>query len=185
MTQNTTTPDPIEREALLPCPFCGSGPAKSIQNASFSGVELIDWHGKYFVNCGTCGTEGAKEKTTDAAVAAWNRRALPAAQDGAEVDQLQAEVERLNVLISALGAASKSDHAKSESYRTGKIKAEAERDAANARAERAEAALSSLLVDWDDCMGADRSTVGSYAARATLALAMKANRAALAQEVPE
>ena len=26
---------------LLPCPFCGSGPTVSIQNASFSGVEAI------------------------------------------------------------------------------------------------------------------------------------------------
>lgn len=61
--------------ALLPCPFCGSGPAVSIQNASFSGVEPLYWHGLHFVNCGTCGVEGAKDKDRAAAIAAWNRRA--------------------------------------------------------------------------------------------------------------
>lgn len=60
---------------LLPCPFCGSGPAVSIQNASFSGVEPLYWHGLHFVNCGTCGVEGAKDKDRAAAIAAWNRRA--------------------------------------------------------------------------------------------------------------
>ena len=57
------------------CPFCGSGPAVSIQNASFSGVELIYWHGFNFVNCGTCGAEGVKHQDAEEAITAWNRRA--------------------------------------------------------------------------------------------------------------
>jgi Lar family restriction alleviation protein len=73
-----------EAPELKPCPFCGSGPATSRQNASFSGVELLNdyshdySHDGYIVNwvhCGTCGAHGSSEMTSTEAVAAWNRRA--------------------------------------------------------------------------------------------------------------
>ena len=64
-----------EEVKLKPCPMCGSGPAVSIQNASFSGVELLYWHGLHFVNCGTCSLEGPKHEAKSDAIAAWNRRA--------------------------------------------------------------------------------------------------------------
>lgn len=60
---------------LLPCPFCGSGPAVSVQNASFSGVELLEYHNGHFVNCGTCGVETWKFQSPEAAITAWNTRA--------------------------------------------------------------------------------------------------------------
>ena len=57
---------------LKPCPFCGSGPARNVQNASFSGVELLESDMFFWGNCGTCGTEGPKEATETEAIAAWN-----------------------------------------------------------------------------------------------------------------
>lgn len=97
MTHHTTTPDLIEREALLPCPFCGS-PA-SIQHSQ---------HYDY-VACDECDAETVGFESTEAAVAQWNRRAIPAAQDGAEVealaaerDALKAEVERKDAEIARL-----------------------------------------------------------------------------------
>jgi len=60
---------------LLPCPFCNSGPAVTKQNASFSGVELVNYRGLSFVNCGTCGTEGPKMALDKDAVKEWNTRA--------------------------------------------------------------------------------------------------------------
>lgn len=55
-----TTLSTEELVRLRECPFCGAGPAVSIQNASLSGVEVLSHHGLHFVNCGTCGIEGAK-----------------------------------------------------------------------------------------------------------------------------
>lgn len=80
---------------LKPCPFCGSGPAITVQNALFSGVELLDYRGMWFANCGTCGTEGAKTALKDDAVKAWNTRAdlTPA--------QIMAD-PRVNALVEAL-----------------------------------------------------------------------------------
>lgn len=71
---------------MLPCPFCGSGPTVSIQNASFSGVEALYWHGLHFVNCGTCGAEGSMEEDRFAAITAWNRRADLRALKGGEAN---------------------------------------------------------------------------------------------------
>lgn len=108
---------------LLPCPFCGSGPAVCIQNASFSGIEVIYWHGLHFVNCGTCGAEGAKCEDETDAVSAWNRRAIPAAQDGAEVelvtdaDELRAELRRALAQIDSLDSECDRLHAQTEAAR--------------------------------------------------------------------
>lgn len=76
----------VEKVALKPCPFCGSGPARSpgrYTQASFSGVEVIrDWREPptYSVQCGTCGASGSPERTEVEATAAWNTRALDEAR---------------------------------------------------------------------------------------------------------
>lgn len=78
--------DEVEKVALKPCPFCGSGPARSpgrYTQASFSGVEVIrDWREPptYSVQCGTCGASGSPERTEVEAIAAWNTRALDEAR---------------------------------------------------------------------------------------------------------
>lgn len=65
---------------LLPCPFCGAGIAKTVGNASFSGVELMGaGTDRPYVWCGTCGSAGSFEDSDDKAIAAWNTRATPAA----------------------------------------------------------------------------------------------------------
>ena len=66
-----------ETHTPLPCPFCGSGPARSQGRgpgqASFSGVEMMsDLAGGYRVWCGTCGAEGSPEATEAEALTAWN-----------------------------------------------------------------------------------------------------------------
>lgn len=65
---------------LLPCPFCGSGPAQSenrFTNASFSGVEIHSRGqvGMPEVYCGTCAAVGPPHPTETEAITAWNRRA--------------------------------------------------------------------------------------------------------------
>lgn len=63
---------------LLPCPHCGSGPARSegkYTQASFSGVELIDNGTGYFIWCGTCGYMGDLGSDADSAADVWNNRA--------------------------------------------------------------------------------------------------------------
>lgn len=67
-----------DTDALLPCPFCGSGESRRTMNASFSGVEAIDQDGIAWVQCGTCTCEGPTHVTSAAAIAAWNRRPSPA-----------------------------------------------------------------------------------------------------------
>lgn len=68
-----------QNDALKPCPFCQSGPARQegrYTNASFSGVELMQdtiAH-QWYVCCGTCGSSGPPEGNEAKAVAAWNHR---------------------------------------------------------------------------------------------------------------
>lgn len=60
----------------MPCPFCGSGIAKTVGNAGFSGVELMGaGTDRPYVWCGTCGSAGSFEDADAKAIAAWNRRA--------------------------------------------------------------------------------------------------------------
>jgi hypothetical protein len=60
---------------LKPCPFCGSGIARTIGNAGFSGVELMGaGTDRPYVWCGTCGSAGSFENSVDKAIAAWNTR---------------------------------------------------------------------------------------------------------------
>lgn len=61
---------------LKPCPFCGSGVARTVGNAGFSGVELMGaGTDRPFVWCGTCGSAGSFEDSDCKAIAAWNTRA--------------------------------------------------------------------------------------------------------------
>jgi len=64
-------------EELKGCPSCGSGLARGpwrYTNASFSGVELVDYDGAPYVWCGNCGEMGRRCETTDEATKAWNNR---------------------------------------------------------------------------------------------------------------
>ncbi|MEN6548927.1 MAG: Lar family restriction alleviation protein [Armatimonadia bacterium] len=64
------------RVTLLPCPFCGAGPARVVGNASFSGVELQEGaRGRHYVQCGTCGASALGSFHQQAAVDNWNTRA--------------------------------------------------------------------------------------------------------------
>jgi hypothetical protein len=59
-----------EREALLPCPFCGEG--QSVVEPWFDDVAH-----RWRVGCGRCGCSTGThptDKTPDPAIAAWNRR---------------------------------------------------------------------------------------------------------------
>ena len=82
---------------LLPCPFCG-------------GKADIDYDGSVYdgthVYCTECDirTESYKTKTgstwdVDAAIAAWNRRALPAAQPDPREAALRAALDGLLTLV--------------------------------------------------------------------------------------
>ncbi len=77
---------------VAPCPFCGAGPAGFIQNAGFSGLEVLDLFRGVIVNCGTCGARGSYEVSAAEAVAAWNRR-TPAP------DPRDEEISRLREVI--------------------------------------------------------------------------------------
>lgn len=67
---------------LKPCPFCGSGVARTVGNAGFSGVELMGaGTDRPFVWCGTCGSAGSFEDSDCKAIAAWNTRAILALID--------------------------------------------------------------------------------------------------------
>lgn len=60
---------------LKPCPFCGSGPAKVVGNASFSGVEIHEGaRGRHYVQCGTCGASALGSFHQQAAIDNWNTR---------------------------------------------------------------------------------------------------------------
>jgi Lar family restriction alleviation protein len=65
---------------LLPCPFCGAGPARGTAwGTSFSGVEIMDEFGQPFVMCGTCGAQSSTYNSTAEAITAWNTRPALAA----------------------------------------------------------------------------------------------------------
>lgn len=86
---------------LKPCPFCGSGVARTVGNAGFSGVELMGaGTDRPFVWCGTCGSAGSSEDSDCKAIAAWNRRAIPAVQPTVSPD-VAALVETLDKIEAA------------------------------------------------------------------------------------
>ena len=58
----------LEEEKPLPCPCCGA----KVEVFHISRSELDQG---YHVFCGSCGLQTALEKTSDKAVALWNRRA--------------------------------------------------------------------------------------------------------------
>jgi Lar family restriction alleviation protein len=104
MTQHPVTPQEA-REALLPCPFCGSDNVSDGENLIESealGVGRVTCKQSECLNCGACGPLSQPVKGPDygdvAAIAAWNRRALaqqsPAAQGGAQ----QSEGENENAV---------------------------------------------------------------------------------------
>lgn len=78
----------IDRDALLPCPFCG-GEASANGHMKWSRpVEEATWDDgspiteAFFCNCQSCGvsnigTLSIGHQTRSAAIDAWNRRALP------------------------------------------------------------------------------------------------------------
>ena len=81
MTDPITTPAQMrEAAALLPCPFCG-GEAYLSDDASHSRA--------YFIGCNVddCFGEIHWEQTKAAAIAAWNRRAPPVAEQQAIRDR--------------------------------------------------------------------------------------------------
>lgn len=67
---------------LLPCPFCGSGPAIPMTGAlaGFSGVEVLREQRAalddpvWSVWCGTCGATSVESLNEATAIAAWNSR---------------------------------------------------------------------------------------------------------------
>lgn len=63
---SNTTPAPTD--ALLPCPFCGA------DNCIIYDDLVI-----FYCGCRSCGTTGSTSSYQNGAVAAWNRRAQPAA----------------------------------------------------------------------------------------------------------
>jgi hypothetical protein len=76
---------PIPEAVLLPCPMCGSDAALNTCRTTES--EFIRLNGRdtgYGVNCVACGLNNRGfaygYTTADQAIAAWNRRALTAAQ---------------------------------------------------------------------------------------------------------
>ncbi|OZI23721.1 hypothetical protein CAL26_09830 [Bordetella genomosp. 9] len=64
-------------EALLRCPFCGSGPTSTYKTDDHTGLR------KYTVFCtGLCGGNTGEKWTEADAIAAWNRRAHPQQPSG-------------------------------------------------------------------------------------------------------
>ncbi len=62
---------------LLPCPFCGSGPARGpgrYTSASFSGVEIMDPTNEPYVWCGTCCSRTRVCDSQSEAIKIWNTR---------------------------------------------------------------------------------------------------------------
>ena len=71
------TPNPNPSPELQPCPFCGAGTATSKYHLSGVWVEKSD-HDEpdYHVHCWSCGGRGNERGDREAAIAAWNTRAL-------------------------------------------------------------------------------------------------------------
>lgn len=78
----TTTPS---REALLPCPFCGSDAIAMHPNdlATDGGQLGVPGHGCFYAHCDGCGAEGPQADFHVDAITAWNTRAaeLTASKD--------------------------------------------------------------------------------------------------------
>lgn len=83
-----------ESSALLPCPFCG--PGQSMVSLWFDDVSK-----RWRVGCGRCGCStgtSPRDKTQAPAIAAWNTRAAPSAQEPVAREAL-AHVLRTAVLL--------------------------------------------------------------------------------------
>ena len=96
MTDPITTPAQMrEAAALLPCPFCG-GEAYLSEDASHSRA--------YFIGCNVedCFGEIHWEQTKAAAIANWNRRAAPTAQEAAKVRVKAAIADQISEGIGAV-----------------------------------------------------------------------------------
>ncbi|RWR30484.1 hypothetical protein D2T29_12500 [Sinirhodobacter populi] len=107
LNQDDSSGELVSREALLPCPFCG-GEASPDGCVTYGGNPNAWWadgtpvETAYFCNCIKCGIRNqgivGGYQTREAAIAAWNTRALPATgQDKAEVERLRGAIERLTI----------------------------------------------------------------------------------------
>lgn len=61
-------------ENLLPCPFCGGESKLSALQSIIDDRKIAD---RYYIVCLDCGVQTAMLATTEKAIAAWNRRAVP------------------------------------------------------------------------------------------------------------
>jgi Lar family restriction alleviation protein len=80
------------REALKPCPFCGSTDLRARKDeVAYSGQN------SWIVLCRGCGANGANVEGEDAAISAWNRRAKEAlvltVPGETEIDGLRKAIE--------------------------------------------------------------------------------------------
>lgn len=71
----STTPE------LKPCRFCESSERLEVVKASGHNVNYERWCG----HCNDCGARGPRECSREEAIAAWNRRAQPAANEWQDI----------------------------------------------------------------------------------------------------
>lgn len=65
-----------EKEALLPCPFCGGSAVHVKHSAGLQGTRGYDqWHGVSCRSCNACvGASDRRFRERQEAAAAWNKR---------------------------------------------------------------------------------------------------------------